>query len=105
MSKQFPDPCPKVRGGHAFLKKFRWWYEKCQENDGIIRIIPFQVKGKKDPNDPTPPERWPKKIQIIKPVRNPQEPVIEIQLVHGPLSQRVEISARDMATLKQVILT
>lgn len=100
MSKQFPDPRPKVRGDHAFLKKFRNWYEKCQENDGIIRIIPFPVK--KSSHNRIPEERWPKKIEVIKPVRNPNEPVIEVRLVHGPLSQRVEISARDMATLNQV---
>lgn len=102
MSKQFPDPCPKVRGGHAFLKRFRGWYQRCQETDGILRIIPFSVK--KNPGDRTPEKRWPKKIRVIKPARNPDEPVVEIQLVHGPLSQRVQIAARDLATLQQLQL-
>ena len=100
MSKEFPDRHPKLKGRHALLHQFRTWFQGLQENDGIICIIPYGVK--RDIYNRTPEEKWRRKFEVVKPIANPNEPVITVKLIHGPLSQRVDLSARDIETLQRV---
>lgn len=99
MSKEFPDRHPKLRGRHSLLPAFRQLFLKLERHAGIISIIPYETK--RDPTNHLPKPRWNRNREIIKWPHNPQEPVVMVRLSYGPLSQQVEIAARDLATLQQ----